>query len=301
MSLYVDPKQSIIDAVNAANATTLKLTDVTFGAPAVASSDVQSASGKNTSLRLTGNGSTWSGSVVVNYIRRDLNDLTKLVGSKLKVAKVAQVHDLIKYLNYLYGMVLTTDDLENDPVALDENGAGQITIRAKAGSFGWIGSYALTLSKGDAIIDYALTDTSLDGLNYPTNQSAKGQAPLALYGFDFTGSKATIDVMKVGDSFTSTANDAAGVKLAADITKLDSSGWAVGTSSSARNLYQAKVVYNGLNKPEFATNQNYKYVLMLQCPDGSGNNGVPTTAYNTAFFGVFYLHYNDPEDANAVT
>jgi len=301
MSLYVDPKQSIIDATNTANATALKLTDVNFGAVSVASADVLAASGKNSSVRLTGNGSTWSGTVVVNYTRLDLKDLATLVGSTLKVAKVTQVHDLLNYFNYFYGMVLTTDDVENDPITLDENGGAQITVRAKAASYGWVGTYPLTLVKGDAIVDFALTDTTLDGLNYPTGQTAKSQGPLALYGFDFTPYKTLLDSLPKDTVLNGTAADTSAAKLAAAMTALDVNGWASQTSAAQRNIYMGKVVYAGLNKPEFATNQNYKYVTMIQLPDGTGNNGVPTTVYNTLFVGLLYLHYNDPEDPNAVT
>ena len=304
MSLYVDPKQAIIDATNTANATALKTTDVTFGLPAVASDDVQAASGKNTSVRLTGNGTTWSGTVVVNYTRRNLNDLTTLVGDTLKVApNVKTVADLIKYFNYFYGMVLTADDLEvSDVITLDGNGAGTITVRAKSGSYGWVGSYPLKLVKGDDIVDYAVTDVSLDGLRYPTNQTGVGQGPLALYGYDFTQYKTLLDSFPTGTVLKDTAANSPTVNLAAAFTALDTAGsWGSLTSASARNIYMSKVVYQGLNKPEFSTNQAYKYVLMIQLADGSNDNGVGTTKYNTAFMGVLYIHYNDPVDSSSTT
>lgn len=305
MSLYVDPKQAIIDATNTANATALKLTDVTFGTPAVASSDTQAASGKNTSVRLTGNGTTWSGTVVVNYTRRNLNDLTTLVGDTLKVASnVKTVADLVKYLNYFYGMVLTNDDLEvTDTISLDANGAGTITIRAKSGSYGWVGQYVAKLVKGDDIVDYAVTDTSLNGLNYPTGQSALGQAPLALYGYDFTAYKTLLDALPTDTVLNSTTAGSNSVALADAFTALDFAGsWASSTSASVRNIYMSKVVYSGLNKPEFSSNQSYKYVMMIQLSDGSGNNGVAATPkYNTGFVGLLYVHWNDPIDASSTT
>lgn len=304
MSLYVDPKQAIIDATNTANATALKTTDVTFGVPGVASSDVQAASGKNTSVRLTGNGTTWSGTVVVNYTRRNLNELTTLVGDTLKVASnVKTVADLIKYFNYFYGMVLTADDLETtDTITLDSNGAGTVTVRAKSNSYGWIGSYPVKLVKGDDIVDYAVTDVSLNGLNYPTGQTAVGQGPLALYGYDFTSYKSLLDSLVTGTVLSDTAANTPTVNLAAAFTALDTpNGWGSLTSASVRNIYMGKVVYQGLNKPEFSTNQAYKYVSMIQLPDGTGNNGTTTTKYNTGFVGLLYLHYNDPVDANATT
>lgn len=305
MSLYVDPKQAIIDATNLANATALKTTDVTFGAAAEASSDTQAASGKNTSVRLTGNGTTWSGTVVVNYTRRNLNDLTTLVGDTLKVASNVQtVADLIKYFNYFYGMVLTTDDLiTTDTISLDTNGAGTVTVRAKPDSYGWVGQYVVKLVKGDDIVDYAVTDTSLSGLNYPTNQSTVGQAPLALYGYDFTAYKALLDTLPTDTVLNSTAANTGSTNLAAAFTALDTAGaWTSSSSSSVRNIYMGKVAYNGLNKPEFATNQTYKYVAMIQLSDGSGNNGVPATPkYNTGFMGMLYLHWNDPIDASSTT
>lgn len=302
MSLYVDPKQSIIDATNTANATNLTLSDVTFGAVSVASDDVIAASGKNSSVRLTGNGTTWSGTVVVNYTRLDLNDLTVLIGDTLKVApNVTSVGDLIKYFNYFYGMVLTSSDLETtDVITLDADGSGTITVRAKVDSYGWIGSYALKLVKGDDIVDYAITDSSLSGLNYPTNQSAKGQAPLLLYGIDFTSQKTALESIALNTAFTSSsAGTDGGVLISAINTAYGSTLVTMGTSAAVYNLYQSKAVYRGLNSSDFATNQSYKYVMMIQLADGTGNNGVPTTAYNSGFIGLVYLHYNDPIDTNA--
>lgn len=222
------------------------------------------------------------------------------MGSTLKVASNVQtVADLIKYLNYYYGMVLTANDvIGSDPITLDSNGAGTVTVRAQSGSYGWIGSYALTLSKGDDIIDYAVTDVSLSGLNYPTNQSAVGQAPLALYGYDFTAYKALLDTFTTGTVLNSTAANSPTVNLANAFTALDTAfGWGSLSSATARNIYMSKVVYQGLNKPEFSTNQAYKYVLMIQLADGSDGN----TKYNTGFMGVLYVHYNDPSDANATS
>ncbi len=186
MSLYVAPKQSIISAANTQNGTTLTTADVAFGVPNAAPSDVVTTTGKNSQVRLTGNGTTWSGTVVVNYNRLNLADITTLTSGTLKVAALTSTMEVLNYLNYFYGMVLTSDDIVDEPVTLNGSGAGTVTLHAKAGSLGWIGEVTLNLVKGDAIVDYAVTDLSLSGINYPTNQSTKGQAPLVLYPYDYT-------------------------------------------------------------------------------------------------------------------
>jgi hypothetical protein len=300
MSLYVAPKQAIIDATNTQNATSLKLTDVTFGQVLVASDDVVSTTGKNSQVKLTGNGTTWSGSVVVNFNRLNLSDIGILTSTTLKVAAVDSVFDLVNYLNYFYGMVLTTDDLIDDPIALDDSGAGTVTVRANPTSYGWIGSIALTLVKGDAIVDYTLTDLSLDGINYPTGQSAKSQAPLVLYGWDFTAQKSALDAVTLNQVFTTIGGASPGGVLAAAILAVTGTTWTCSATAGAYNLYQGKVVYTGLNNAQLATNPAYKYVVMIQLADGSGANGTVATAYNNTFYGVIVLHYNDPEDPNAV-
>lgn len=297
MSLYVDPKQSVIDAVNTANATSLKLTDVTFGDPTVAPDDVVTTTGKNTQVRLTGNGSTWTGTVVVNYTRLDLNDLLTLTSNTLRVGPVTSTWDIINYLNFYYGMILTTADIKKEDITLDGTGAGTTTLHAEDKSFGWRGSVTLNLVKGDDLVDYAVTDLSLSGINYPTGQSAKGQAPLVTYPYDFTSSKATaMDVFKVGDVLgTAVSSTSVTALLNAMIAAINNSSyvWQSVSTNTNRNLYNGKVVYNGLNSAEFSSNQAYKYVMMVQLSDGTGNNGVVGTSC-TDFVGMLYFHYNDP-------
>lgn len=296
MSLYVDPKQSVIDAVNTANATSLKLTDVTFGDPTVAPDDVVTTTGKNTQVRLTGNGSTWTGAVVVNYTRLNLNDLLTLTSNTLKVGPVSTTWDIINYLNFYYGMLLTTADIKKEDIALDGNGAGTVTLHAEDKSFGWVGSVTLNLMKGDDLVDYAVTDLSLSGIDYPTGQSAKGQAPLVAYPYDFTSIKSTLDALTTGTKIVVASNSAVVTALVnglnAAINNASYVWQSVGTATN-RNLVEAVVAYNGLNSSEFASNQSYKYVMILQLSDGSGNNGVVGT-FCTDFVGKMYFHYNDP-------
>lgn len=296
MSLYVDPKQSVIDAVNAANATKLKLTDVTFGVPTAAPSDVVTTTGKNTQVRLTGNGSTWTGTVVVNYTRLNLNDLLTLTSNTLKVGPVSTTWDIINYLNFYYGMILTPDDVKKEDVTLDGNGAGTVTLHAEDKSFGWVGSVTLNLVKGDDLVDYAVTDLSLSGIDYPTGQSAKGQAPLVAYPYDFTSIKSTLDTFTTGTKIVPASNSSAVTALIAALNAgINNSTYSWGSTGTAavRNLVEAIVAYNGLNSSEFASNQSYKYVMILQLSDGSGNNGVAGT-FCTDFVGKMYFHYNDP-------
>lgn len=306
MSLYVEPKLSILTAANTQNGLALKMTDVTFSTVAVASEDVQTTSGKNSTVQLVGNGTTWNGTVAVNYNRLPLSDLLTLVGSTLKVHQAATTLDLLRQLNYQYGMVLTADDIVDEPVILDGEGKGNVVLKAKVTSYGWIGSVALNIVHGDEVITYAVQDTSLDGLRYPahppTGQNLRPQAPIALYRYDFTSNKALIESITDTDLGVVTAGTPA-VQLAAAIQAKEvaagytpSPGWEMRTNGAARNLYQSKIVYRGLVTPELKANQLYKYVCMIQLCDGSAQNG--TTASNntttTGFYGILYLHYNDP-------
>lgn len=295
MSLYVDPKQSVIDAVNTANATSLKLTDVAFGDPTVAPSDVVTTTGKNTQVRLTGNGSTWTGSVVVNYTRLNLADLVTLTSNTLKVGPVTTTWDIVNYLNFYYGMILATTDIKKEDVSLDGNGAGTVTLHAEDKSFGWLGSVTLNLVKGDDLVDYAVTDLSLSGIDYPTGQSAKGQAPLVAYPYDFTSSKDFITTLTANTVLAAGAGTN-GAQLATILSNAINNAsyvWTANTTATNRNVYNSKVVYNGLNSSQFASNQSYKYVMMVQLSDGTGNNGVVGTSC-TDFVGLLYFHYNDP-------
>lgn len=294
MSLYITAKQSILDAANNQNATKLTATDVSFGQPTVAPDDVVTTSGKNTQIRLTGNGTTWTGTVVVNYTRLNLSDIVTLTSDTLRVAAVSSTKELINYLNYLYGMLLTEDDIVDEPITLDAQGSGTATINAAAGSLGWVGSVTLKLVKGDAIVDFTLTETSLDGLNYPSGQSTKGQAILVFYPFDFTSLKPTIDKLPEGTVFNNATGDMGdflnGINTISGLT------WVIlnqpTTAQKIRNLMYGKVTYNGLNSPEFDTNQDYKYAMFIQLSDGSPN--AIAGNYNSGYYGSLVLHYNDP-------
>lgn len=302
MSLYVAPRQAIIESVNTLNSTNLEPSDVTFGTPTVASQDVQTTTGKNTSIRITGTGVKWSGTVVLNYDRLDLADLGTLVGNKLKVVGVATTHDLIKYLNFYHGMVMTLADIVDSPVTLDTDGNGSATIVATTGSLGWIGQMTFELSRGDAIVDSALTVTGLAGIDYPTKQSANAQAPLAVYWADFTSEYTMLSGYAV-DHVITTADAPLAARMEAIAPSNDNNnGWKVTTTAdiwARRNLYNGKVIYNGLNSPELTTNPAYKYVMMIQLSDGTGAHGVVGRS-NTWFVGAVILHYNNPDDLNNI-
>lgn len=306
MSLYVEAKQAILNAANAQNGLTLKLTDVTFTTVAVASEDVQTTSGKNSTVQLVGNGTTWNGSVAVNYNRLPLSDLLTLVGGTLKVYQATSTLDLLRQLNYQYGMVLTAEDIVDEPVILDGDGTGNVVLKAKATSYGWIGSVALSVVHGDEVITYAVQNTTLDGLRYPahppTGQNLRPQAPIALYRYDFTSDKTLIESITNAILFDGTPGTPA-MRLAAAMQAKEvaagytpNPGWTLSLTASARNIRLSKVVYRGLVTPELKANQQYKYVCMLQLSDGSGQNGTTTENVTgpSGFYGVLYLHYNDP-------
>jgi hypothetical protein len=296
MSLYVTPKQSILDAANALNGTSLLLTDIAFETPKAAPDDVVTTTGKNTQVRINGNGKTWTGTVVVNYNRLKLSDIITLTSNTLRVAALTSTLEVMNYLNYFYGMALTADDIKDEPVTLNENGSGTVTINAKPDSYGWIGSVTLNLVKGDAIVDFAVTDLSLDGIDYPTKQFAKGQAPLVAYPYDFTSIKSTLDQFTVGYKIGVASSSVLVTALLAGLNSAinnSSFSWGSVGSAAVRNLVEGIVAYNGLNSSEFISNQEYKYVMILQLSDGSGNNGVVGT-FCTDFVGKMYFHYNDP-------
>lgn len=153
----------------------------------------------------------------------------------------------------------------------------------------------LNLVKGDDLVDYAVTQLSLSGIGYPTGQSAKGQAPLVAYPYDFTSSKDFITTLTENTVLTA-GTGTNGAQLATILTNAINNAsytWTSQTTATTRNLYNSKVVYNGLNSSQFASNQAYKYVMMVQLSDGTGNNGVVGTSC-TDFVGLLYFHYNDP-------
>jgi len=280
----------IIGAINAANATAFKLTEVTFGTPQVLDGTWQGQlTSRNTGVRVTAKaGSPYQGSKPFSYDRLNLASLnaTNFKGYQCSAYNVTSVHGLFPMIAHWTGILFGTDDLEDLALVDNGNNTQTATLKAKAGSLGWIGEATLIVSRGAAPLDQLLTVTSLNGLNYPTANDGDTFAQMYLYPFDFTDYLTTLSAINPG-VLTSTQADAIVAMLKVVDTGTGKALWTNAPGQTAWNLAGATVLSNGLNSPSLPTNSSYKYVMALQL-----DPSVLTPA------GVSYLHYNDPFNPN---
>lgn len=159
--------QILIDLINESNATSLTVADVTFSAPVVEASGT-----RNTGITITAVAN--SGYTGFRDLTYDRVDLAAVPGSRSNVfhlGSAATAWDLLPAINAAYGINLTSDDVENDPMpafsGTDPQEAEPFTLRAKAGSLVYRGSVLLSIDGNDVDLATLITTTELNGLNYP--------------------------------------------------------------------------------------------------------------------------------------
>jgi len=291
MSIQRTAKQSLVDYVNRANSSPLKVAELDFGLPTpIAGTWREGLIDRNTAIKLTAREeSNFQGSRVVCYDRLILDDFNKLVPLSIKGYYPETTHDLLKPLMLRYGLMLDLDEFIDE--ALPEIGDEPVTciLRAKPEAIGWIGQTEILVTQGDAILADHLTVTQLPGIDYPVEgDGSQGSALAYLYPYDFTPYKEALENFTIGQLIEDVDTALLDAIMATD-TNVGKSLWTLDGEATTWALGGAEVVYNGINSPLLPTNASYKYVVGIKLRDD-----VVTPP------GVFYLHYDDPVDPNAV-
>lgn len=291
MSIYRNSKQSLIDYINATNSSPLTLADLTFGLPApIAGTWREGLVPRNTVIRIKATeASIYKDSQVLCYDRLDLASLAKLFTFRIKSYQPDSIHDLIKPIFLKFGIVIDKDDVYDDAINQIEGQDNHFTIRAKPEALGWVGQVDVISTHGAAVLGDHLTTTALPGVNYPVSgDGATGSALMYFYGYDFTAYKALLQGLTDGQVFD--VNNTAFLDMIKAVdTGSGKALWTINSSKVTYDLGGAQVVYTGLNDAALPTNPSYKYVVGIQM------RGDVTTPP-----GVFYLHFNDPIDPDAV-
>lgn len=289
---YMHPSLSdFILGLNAANGTSFKATDFTYSAPQSLSGTWQGqVTADNTAVRLTAKaGGAYQGTKVVTYTRFNLADLTpaNFPGMKCSAYNINSTAALFPMYTYWNGIQFSSEDLEDLPLVDNGDGTKTATLRAKATSQGWVGEGTILVTQGSAPIDQLITVTSLNGLNYPTDNESDTFAQMYMYPYDFTTYFDTIAPIAPGVLSSANATALANAFKAVDLGT-GKALWTGTGSATSWNLNNATVVSNGLNSSSLPTNPTYKYVMALRL-----DPSVLTPA------GVMYLHYNDPFNPDA--
>lgn len=294
MSIFINSKQALLNYLNGANSTTLfTLTNLVWSQPQpVAGSWMEGTTLKNTFMKVNAApDAPFKGRQTIKWDRLELGDFSHFKPTRgLPAYLPATTHDLIPNILYYFGLFLTTDDIVSEPVVLDVQGAGTVTITAKPTSVLWTGSLSFDVVQGGANIATLLVNKELDGLKYPVSDPAtQTSALIYAYPMDMTAYRDQFLAIAEG---TLTQEQAT---LIVNALKAVDSGtakalWTDTAGATAWALAGAKVVHNGLNGLAYPTNQSYKYIMALEL---RADVTVPT--------GRFFLHYNDPDDPNSAT
>lgn len=292
MSVFLQSKKSLLSYLNATNGTTVFDEDnLILSQPApVAGTWLDEVTDKNTYLKVTAAPTApFKGRATIRYDRLNLGDFAHFRPVRqLPAYQPATTHDLLPAILYYYGLNIGPDDVEDTPLSLT-GGAGTVTLVAKATSFIWLGSLTFDVIEGGADLNELITVASLEGLDYPVpNPDTQVSALLYVYPMDATNYRDQL--LLIPDDAILTSGDAETLRSA--LTALDTGVgknlWNTSNASTEWSLEGATVVFNGLNSLAYPTNQAYKYVMAVELRVGVT---VPT--------GIFYLHYNDPEDPDS--
>lgn len=292
MSVFVDSKQALFNYLNAANSTTqFTATNLAWSDPKpIAGTWMEGTTTKNTYAKVTPKqGAGFESKTTVKYDRLTLADFAKFRPTRpLPVYQPATTLDLLSNILYYFGLVLGPQDILSEPVVLDAQGAGTVTIKAKDTSPLWLGQLSFDVVQGGANIDTLTTVKALNGLNYPVADPAtQTSALLYTYPLNLTGYRDQLLAMAEGVLSSANADI-----LVTALKALDQGPgaalWNNSDSSSTWSLNGANVIFCGLNSMVFPTNQSYKYVMCLEL-----RGGVTTPT------GRFYLHFNDPDNPNS--
>jgi hypothetical protein len=274
MALYQTPKAAILGAIKALNGGVVLLeNEYTFGLPAAVT---PASDGTNTTILISARdaASTFDGSVTVRYTRLNLADLLVLVPATLQLPPVTSTLQFAQAFNKVYGTVFDSTDLVDEPVSL-VNGAGDVTLTARASSMGWLGSVTFHVEKGRTDIASEVTVTTLPGLNFPDPYEGKPFGWAYSYWRNFSGQYDIINGV--------VANDPDWATIAQLLSTQSGDTW-VTTGASRFSLSGATCDYAGPTSEVARANQSYASVVVLTL--GADCLG---------FSGRMYLHFSPPE------
>lgn len=255
MSFYKDPSQTLLKLIGDYNNLTLAADDYDFSAPTPASPPAGSDATYNTAITLSSNkpAAPYIGEVEIFYNRLSLADLDTLANIYIYADQASTTYDIIEPLNTRYGLSLSQDDLEDLPV--EDNGNYVIaTLRAKSTSLGWLDEVQIPVALGDLLLENHLTQTTLEGLKYPTEDTSRPYAYFYSYWRDFS------DYYEQLEAYTT--EDVIDVSIVSIMNDVTGDVW-VGTGTAEFSLELATIIYNGPVVSYPASNQRFDNVMVI--------------------------------------
>lgn len=268
MSLYKDPRSTLLGLVEKENGLTLNPVDYDFTNPTAATPPEGSTASYNTRVTLSANtpAAPYVGSVEIFYNRLDLADVGRLAAVYLQSPNIDSTHGAIDSLNRRYGLNFKPEDLIDQPAVINGD-YNTITLEATAESLGWFGTLDINVTEGDLLLENYVTESMLGGLNYPTESTDRTFAHFYSYWRDFSDHHDTLKLIK--------ETDAVGLSLISILSDVTGDNW-TGGGPSPYSLKDAVIVYSGSTEGRPNTNMDYPMVLVIrldptQCTELDGD------------------------------
>lgn len=273
MALYQLPLEAILEAIKAQNNVDLVEAEYVFGNPVVIATG---PAGENTSMTITAKDiqSTYDGSVPIKYKRLDLADLATLISTSIKGYNLVTIMDVAERLNQLYGLNFTEEDFADEDAGLTD-GAGTVTLTAKATSRNWIGTVDFTVAQGARPLGDFLTVTNLPGLNYPAPRVDKPYAAAYSYWRDFSPLHEDLQAVAVGTADIDVVRQV--------LTTITGDVWS-STAAQRYSVMGASVTYAGSTVGREDVNPDYEFVVIVALDETN----------SVGLSGSLVLHYNLP-------
>lgn len=160
------PASLLTELINRTNGTSVPVEALNFGVPSLTR---QSPNQTAVSV-VAKDDSGYNGSVEVIYDRIPLSFMGVNRPDLIIETHETSMHALIPFLNQVFGIYLTPDDIEDTPIPVQEPDVyTHITIRAKEGSLVYTGEFDLIFTLPLIELSSLITTWMLDGL-YPPSQ-----------------------------------------------------------------------------------------------------------------------------------
>lgn len=273
----------VIDLINAANTATKAKFDETkilVSNPTVL--DASDASGHNTKAHVSAvKGGGYVGNVDVTYNRLDIGLLFKGIAANLDLGSTVPktTKDLLDSLNARFGLGLTEDDIEDQPIDTSASQPWTTTVAIKTSSLAYLGTLTLTIGPdpevGERLNTVVLT-TNLNGLMYPNDDTSKAQAREYSWNIDANSISAWLEQRTTGDKIADNA-------FATELNKVVAELWTYdGAEAKDYNTANAEVVYAGVNDATQDTNQKFSRIVQFKLDETLCANmgGILTLGYN---------------------
>lgn len=276
MSLYKNPITTLLNVVGSYNGITLDPADFDFIDPQPNTSGQHPEQNSVVLIKANNAFAPYQGQTEVYYNRLLLQDLAKLVTLTMKAPSVTTSHDLLPFLNDRFGLNLEESDVELID-AEDHGDYKTVQLTAVASSLGWVGTVSISVSQGDIQLETYLTNTVLDGLNYPTPYATLPFAQMYSYWRDFSAHVAYLKTIVTGQVIPQELAD-----ILSNITgdAWFRTGYHEFSLGGAQVIWAGKAVDNGLMNPGY----DYGLQVRLNHDDAFGITG------------DLIIHFSDPVD-----